>query len=1260
MDFFQISTKETKGGLEIYPDFLVGRSKDLMIQGRSFYAIWDEKEGLWSRDEYDVQRLVDEELLAEAAKTKGQAQVKLMRSSTSGSWARFKAHIANLSDNNHPLDNNLVFANTEVKKSDYASKRLPYSLEHGDHSAWDELVGTLYSIEEKAKIEWAIGAIVAGDAKRIQKFLVLYGPGGTGKSTVLNIIEKLFQGYTAMFEAKQLGSNNNAFATEVFKGNPLVAIQHDGDLSNIQDNTKLNSIISHEKMTMNEKYKPAYDAQVNAFCLMGTNTPVKISDSKSGIIRRLIDVHPTGVLIPSNHYNTLVQRVDFELGAIAQHCLDTYRSMGKNYYSGYRPTQMMMRTDVFFNFIEYSYDVFKSQDSTTLTQAYSMYKEFCSDAGIEKPIPRHIVREELRTYFEKFHERTQIDGQWVRSYYQGFSANHFKQPADDGKTYSLVLDETKSIFDDEFPDQPAQYAKANETPKKFWTNDPRMIGGEMKEPKPHQVVSTTLKDIDTSELHFVKMPPGHIVIDFDLKDENGEKSLERNLQAASTWPATYGELSKGGNGVHLHYLYEGDTTELALAYSEGIEVKTFHGEASLRRRLTKCNAVPIAKLNVSLPKKEKKVLTATEIKSEKGLRDLIARNLRKEIHPGTKPSIDFIAKILQDAFDSGLTYDVTDLRPKIMAFANNSSNQAFQCLKIVQKMKFASELRPGEGPAVHVPTTDERLVFFDIEVYPNLFMICWKFQGSDQIVTMINPKPHEVEQLFSLKLIGFNNRRYDNHIIYAASMGYNNAELYELSQKIINNQHTALFGEAYNLSYTDIYDYSSKKQGLKKFEIELGLPHKEMDLPWDEPVPAERFEDVAEYCRNDVNATEAVHKAREQDFVARQILADLSGLSVNSTTQQHTAKVVFGAESRNPQKHFIYTDLSKEFPGYKFEMGKSTYRDEITGEGGYVYSEPGMYEDVAVLDIASMHPTTIKVLNMFGSFTPNFTQLLDARVAIKRGNYDEAKKMLDGKLAPYLTDEKQAKELSYALKIVINIVYGLTSAKFPNPFRDSKNVDNIVAKRGALFMIDLKHAVQEQGFTVAHIKTDSIKIPNATPEIIQFVSDFGAKYGYEFEHESTYEKFCLVNDAVYIARENGKWTATGAQFAHPYVFKTLFSGEDLVLSDYFETKNVVQGVMYLDTHYREGADESPNKEDMVHVGRTGQFVPVLSNGGVLYRVKDDKFYAVTGTKDHKWMETSVAKIMGDDLEIDMSYFEKLREDAFNAIDYYGSFAEFVK
>ena len=83
------------------------------------------------------------------------------------------------------------------------------------------------------------------------------------------------------------------------------------------------------------------------------------------------------------------------------------------------------------------------------------------------------------------------------------------------------------------------------------------------------------------------------------------------------------------------------------------------------------------------------------------------------------------------------------------------------------------------------------------------------------------------------------------------------------------------FGEAYNISYTDVYDFCSKKQSLKKWEIELGIHHKELGLPWDQPVPEEKWEQVAEYCDNDVIATEAVFEARQADFNARKMLVKL-------------------------------------------------------------------------------------------------------------------------------------------------------------------------------------------------------------------------------------------------------------------------------------------------------------------------------------------------------------------------------------------------
>lgn len=1234
MDFYKIVVKQEKdGSLHVRPNWKVGRSEDLMTRGGSFYAIWDEQRGLWSTDIYDVQRLVDEDLqryAEERSQKEGGVTyiVDSLESDATKLWDSFQRFMRNSGHNSNILDEKLIFANDKVRKWDYASRRLPYSLNDGPHDAWDHIVGTLYNEEERAKIEWAIGAVVSGKSKSIQKFLVFYGPPASGKSTILNIIAKLFEGYCSVFDARELSGSNNVFATSAFKANPLVAIQHDGDLSRIYDNTKLNSIVAHEVMTINEKYKSPYEARSNAFLFMGTNVPVKISDAKSGIIRRLIDVVPTQKTIEHELYHELMEQTDHELGAIAQHCLNRYNEMGKNYYSNYRPTEMMLQTDVFYNFVESCYDIFKEEDGITLKKAWQLYKEYCAETGIDKLLPQYKLREELKNYFYIFEERIRLDDVWVRSYYHGFKRFEAIPPITEFPIkpegpYKIELREGPSIFEELNPGLPAQYANDHGLPSKKWDE-----------------VTTILSDLDTTQLHYVQVPENHIVIDFDLVNEDGKKNIELNLEEASKWPATYAEVSKSGCGIHLHYIYTGDVRELALKYDEGIEIKTLLGHGSLRRKLTLCNEVNITPLTGGLPKKEKPVISNKAIQSEKGLRDLIGRNLRKEIHPGTKPSVDFIHKILEDAYESGMAYDVRDMRADILTFAAKSTNHSHDCIKLVQTMKFDSD-----KPMPEIDEENAPMVFFDVEVYPNLLIVCWKERGSDTVVRMINPGPKEIEPLLSMKLIGFNNRRFDNHILYARYIGYSLEEVYHTCKGIIagGNNKAAFFGEAYNISYTDIFDFSSVKKSLKRFMIDLNIHHMELDLPYDQPVPEDLWPKVEEYCVNDVIGTEKVFDDRYQDFVAREILANLSGLSVNHTTQMHTAKIIFG-EDRNPQKQFVYTDLREQFPGYEFDGKESTYRGEIVGEGGYVYAEPGIYDQVALLDVASMHPTSIELLNLFGPYTEKFSELKEARMAIKHKKYEEARTMLDGKLKKFLEDDSHAEDLAYALKIVINIVYGLTSARFPNAFRDERNKDNIVAKRGALFMIDLKHAVEDKGYRPVHIKTDSIKIPHATPEIIQFVFDFGHKYGYEFEHENTYNWFCLVNDAVYIARDCTDWIAVGAQFQHPYVFKSIFTHEPLEFNDYCETKSVTQGAMYLDFS---GTDDVQN---MVHVGRTGSFVPVL-DGGNLWRIKDGNKYAVTGTKGHQWIDRDMAidRKRNRTLYLDLPYFEELKQKAVDAI-----------
>lgn len=407
------------------------------------------------------------------------------------------------------------------------------------------------------------------------------------------------------------------------------------------------------------------------------------------------------------------------------------------------------------------------------------------------------------------------------------------------------------------------------------------------------------------------------------------------------------------------------------------------------------------------------------------------------------------------------------------------------------------------------------------------------------------------------------------------------------------------------------------------------------------------------------------------------------------------------------------SNIINSFPGYQYiQFGEDNkphnmYRGTDLGFGGYIISNAGIYGNVALLDIVSLHPHSIIAMNCFGEYTQHFKELLEARVAIKNGNFDKARTMLGGRLAPFLEDESQAGDLAQALKIAINSCYGLTSAKFDNPFRDKRNVNNIVALRGSLTMRTLQDEVEKRGFKIVAIKTDSIKIADATKEIVDFCMEFVKQYGYTFEFESFYDKICQINDADYIARYKdaeycektfgfvpkdnrkhpGEWTATGKQFAVPYVFKTLFTKEPIEFGDLCETFSV-KSALYLDMNeklpdvteyekelskledkYKKGLlsdttfesecarlnDKIAEGHDYQFIGKVGQFTPIKpgKGGGLLMRKQGNKYYAAANSTGYRWLESEIVSAPGNEENIDMSFYHSMANKMVEEISNYG-------
>ena len=110
VDFVEIRKKKTPGvknSLDIYPEFKVHPSKDLMTRGHSFYAIWDEENNIWSRDESDVCRIIDKMIWDYYEENKTDDcdwNLKLLGHFSSHQWEQWQKYVQGCYYSIHALD----------------------------------------------------------------------------------------------------------------------------------------------------------------------------------------------------------------------------------------------------------------------------------------------------------------------------------------------------------------------------------------------------------------------------------------------------------------------------------------------------------------------------------------------------------------------------------------------------------------------------------------------------------------------------------------------------------------------------------------------------------------------------------------------------------------------------------------------------------------------------------------------------------------------------------------------------------------------------------------------------------------------------------------------------------------------------------------------------------------------------------------------------------------------------------------------------
>lgn len=170
---------------------------------------------------------------------------------------------------------------------------------------------------------------------------------------------------------------------------------------------------------------------------------------------------------------------------------------------------------------------------------------------------------------------------------------------------------------------------------------------------------------------------------------------------------------------------------------------------------------------------------------------------------------------------------------------------------------------------------------YDIETYPNLFCVVFNNNG-DETIYEISARKNDYEELLDFYnsdnvryAIGFNNVRFDAQILHYLVLNRKKfsvlqgsslvKEIYAFAQKVIDSGRIEQFPPYAEWHFTvpqiDLFlinHYNNKNKMTSLKWIEFSINHdKVQDLPYkfDRPLHSSTFDEVIEYCKNDVRAT---------------------------------------------------------------------------------------------------------------------------------------------------------------------------------------------------------------------------------------------------------------------------------------------------------------------------------------------------------------------------------------------------------------------
>lgn len=523
---------------------------------------------------------------------------------------------------------------------------------------------------------------------------------------------------------------------------------------------------------------------------------------------------------------------------------------------------------------------------------------------------------------------------------------------------------------------------------------------------------------------------------------------------------------------------------------------------------------------------------------------------------------------------------------------------------------------------------------FDFEVFKYDWMVVFKDVRTGEYTVFVNDSLG-LERFYtrnrSSLLIGFNNKAYDNIILRAILSGVNP---YIVSTALFQTDKKHLVYEMFDIGYFKLTTMDLMQDNmvmsLKELEGHMGLSIEESTVSFDieRKLTTTELDEVETYCKHDVDATEALLKARGSYVQSKMTLVSLFNLppSALSHTNAQLCSDILMANRKTRRDEFEY-DCPEEIELTKYRNILPLYVDTKLD-----------YDRTAVMDIAGI-PHTLAYGGLHGA-VQNFTYVGELW-QIDAVSYYPSLMIEYGYLSRNVSDTSRYREIyrdrvlakkkekgkAEALKLVLNTTYGAMKNLYNNMY-DPK-MANQVCITGQLLLVDLIEKL-EPYCRLVQSNTDGILIiPYNKEEIRKVMKEWETRTRITLEVDvctSIWQKD--VNN--YIMRfENGQIKTKGG-YVSQYTpsIRNSMRIVDVAVVEYFTNNTPVRDTIYGSSNIYDfqiikktgstysatvweldGVDRRVNKVNRLYASKK-------QHHGKLYKLKENRRDAVANIPDH--------------------------------------------